>query len=73
MVISTELLLANAELVDERPITVLIDRPQVVEQPAPLADELEQPSPAVMVLLVGLEVLGEVSDSLGEERHLHLG
>jgi len=38
-----------------------------------LAHQLEQATSGVVVLLVGLEVLGELTDALGEERDLHLG
>jgi hypothetical protein len=36
----------------------------VVEQPPPATDQHQQASPAVMVLLVDLQVLGEVVDAL---------
>ena len=42
-------------------------------QPAALADELEQPAAAVVVVLVRAQVLGEVADALGEQRDLDLG
>src|SRR5204863_967310 len=46
---------------------------EVVEERAALADHLEQAAAAVMVLVIALEVLGEVRDPLGEERDLDLG
>jgi len=49
------------------------EEPPASEQaPAP-AHEHQKPPPTVMVLLVDLQVLGEVVDALGEERDLHLG
>src|SRR5690606_34562646 len=36
-------------------------------------DHLQESPPRVMVLLVGLQVLGELVDPLGEDRDLHLG
>ena len=66
-------LLAELELLDERAIALEVARLQVVEQATTLTDHLEQAAPAVVVLLVGLEVLGERRDALGEERDLHLG
>jgi hypothetical protein len=38
-----------------------------------LADQLEQATTTVVVVLVALEVLGELSDSLGEQGNLDLG
>ena len=46
---------------------------QVVQQPAPAADHLQQAAPRVVVLLVRLQVLGEPVDPLGQDRDLHLG
>src|SRR3546814_18608513 len=45
----------------------------LVQQPAALADHLQEALPGMMVLAVGLEVLGEVLDALGEEGDLDLG
>jgi tRNA pseudouridine(55) synthase len=38
-----------------------------------LADQLEQPAAGMIVLAVGLEVLGQIVDALGEDRHLNFG
>ena len=43
---------------------------QVVEQAAAAVDHLQQAAPAVVVLLVLLEVLGELRDPRGEQRDL---
>ena len=45
---------------------------EVVEQAAPLTDELEQSSARVVVLLVDLEMLGQVADSVAEQSNLDL-
>src|SRR5688572_27001100 len=66
-------LLANPERVDELAIAVDTLRLEIVEEPATLTDQLQEPTARMMVLRVGLEVLREVSDPLGEERDLHLG
>src|ERR1700730_190182 len=66
-------LLADPQSVDELLVAVAVLRLEIVEQTAPLADQLEQAAPRVVVLLVRLEVLGEVVDPLRQERHLHLG
>ena len=45
----------------------------VVEQPATLTYQHEKASATVVVLLVDLEVLGEVRDTCGKQRNLNLG
>src|ERR671927_520468 len=67
------LLPAQTEASDQGPVPLDVVLPDVVEQSAPAAHEHEQSPAAVVVLLVGLEVLGEVVDALGEERDLYLG
>src|SRR5690606_5841358 len=57
---------------DQVAVLARVRGPQIVEQLAPLADQLEQPPPGMEVLDVGLEVLGEAVDALGEERYLNL-
>ena len=57
-------------LLDQLRVAIGVLALQVVEQPAPLADELQQPAPGVMVLDVRLEVLRQVVDALAEERDL---
>src|SRR5579871_5094667 len=64
---------ANAELVDDGLVTLLVLTLHVVEELAALAHHLEEPATRVVVLLVRLEVLGEVVDPLGQDRNLDLG
>jgi hypothetical protein len=45
---------------------------KVIEQPSPLPDEHEESATGMVILLVGLEMLGEVVDPLGEDGHLHI-
>src|SRR5579872_904674 len=66
-------LLANAQLRDHGPVTLRIVRLQVIEQAAALADQHEQTAARGMILHVGLEVLGQIADTLAEDRDLHLG
>ena len=54
----------QAELRDERPVPLDVVAPEVVEQSPTLTHEHEQPTAAVMVLLVDLQVLGEVGDAV---------
>jgi hypothetical protein len=44
---------------------------QIVQQAATLPDELEEASPRVVVLLVDLEVFGQVANPVAQERDLH--
>src|SRR5919108_3047714 len=66
-------LFAQAQPLDQVAVLVRVLALQVIEQLAPLAHQLEQPAARVEVLDVGLEMLGEAVDALGEERDLHLG
>jgi hypothetical protein len=45
---------------------------EVPEQSPTLTNHHQQTSPAVMVLLIDLQVLSEVVDALGQQRHLDL-
>jgi hypothetical protein len=46
---------------------------EVPEQSPPLTDHHEQTSPAVMILVMGFQVLGEVVDALTQQGNLDLG
>ena len=63
---------AQAERVDQLAVAVEVLALQVIEQRAALADHLQQATPAVVVLVVVLQVLGQVRDALGQERDLNL-
>src|SRR5947207_2667324 len=60
-------LFANAELVDDRAIPREVGLLEVIEKTAAAADELQKAAAAVMILRVRLEVLGQVSDAIGEK------
>src|SRR4051812_35784038 len=66
-------LAAQAELADERAVALEVLLLQVVQEAAALADEHEQPTTGVVVVLVLAEVLGEVVDPPRQQRDLHLG
>ena len=66
-------LLTDAQSRDDGTVSLDIYLGQVVEQRAALTDHLEEAAAGVMVLLVDLEVLGEVVDSPGEKSDLYLG
>src|SRR5690349_24392394 len=65
--------LANSELFRDGSVAFGVLLAQVLEQTPALADEHQETAAGVVVLLVGLEVVGETVDPLGEERDLHLG
>jgi len=46
---------------------------QIVEQLTALPDQFEKAATGMMVLLMALEVLRQIRDSLAEQRDLHLG
>src|SRR3990172_2045578 len=64
---------ADSELVDDRAVALRVPVLEVLEEPAPLADQHEQPPARVMVLAVLFEVVGQPVDALGEQRDLDFG
>src|SRR3954452_121564 len=63
----------QAETLDDRAVARDLGLLQVVQQPTALAHEQQQATTAVVVVLVRLEVVGEVADAVAEQRDLHLG
>ncbi len=66
-------LLSQAELADDRAVTLDVVLLQVVQQASSATDHLLQTAAAMEVLLVSLEVLGQVSDAVGQNSNLYLG
>jgi hypothetical protein len=66
-------LLAEAQFRDDCAVALDVCLVQIGKLSSPLADHLEQPSSAVVVLAVGAEVLREVVDPLGQKSDLHFG
>src|SRR5690606_6423860 len=64
---------AEAETLDQGPVARDVHRSQVPQQPAATADQQQQAAARGVVVLVLLQVLGEVADPLGEQRDLSLG
>lgn len=54
------LLPTNTKALDDRPVTGDLGLGQVLQQPATLPDKEQQPTAAVVIVLVALQVLGEV-------------
>ena len=67
------LLLAYLELFDNRAVTVDILALQILKQRTALTDHSKQTAARMVVVLVHLQVLGELVDSLGEDRNLNFG
>src|SRR5258705_758842 len=64
-------LVPQPEFLDDLPVSVDVRPLHVVEQATTRTDHLQQPTAAVMVLLVRPEVISEVVDALRQEGHLH--
>ena len=65
-------LLSDSELFDDCAVTLNIDLLEVSEKVSSVTYHLEKSATAVMVLVVGLEVLCEVVDAVCEKRDLNL-
>ncbi len=69
----TFILLTDAESRDNGAVSLDVNLDKVVEERSALTDHLEEAASGVMILLVDLEVLGQVVDSLGEKSDLNFG
>src|SRR5690242_1691385 len=63
-------LLAKPELRDEGGVAIAFGLAKVIEQRPPLVDQHQQTAARMVVLRMGLEMLGEILDPLGEDRDL---
>ena len=68
-----QVLLADAQLGDDRAVTLDVLLRQIVQQTAALTDHLVHAQTAVVVVGMLLEMLGQLADALGEDRDLDLG
>jgi len=66
-------LATQSQSCDQGPVTLHVLFLEVPKQSPPLTDHHEQTTPAVMILGMDLQVLGEMAYSLGQQRHLDLG
>ena len=66
-------LLAQAELSDDGAVTLDVLLLEIGKEVTTATDHLQEATTAVVVLLVGLEVLVEVVDAVGEQCDLYLG
>lgn len=69
----TQILTADAKLLDKLQIALTVAGCDVAEQTATLTDELEETAAGSKVFLVDFEVLGEFLDSLSVDSNLNCG
>src|SRR5690348_2416417 len=62
----------QAETADQRLVALGVLALQVAEQAAAMVDHLQEATTRVVVLLVRLEVVGQLLDARGQQRDLHL-
>src|SRR3981189_2817959 len=60
----------QAKPVDQGAVALHVDLGPVLEQPAPPANQQQQSAPGVVVVLMQLQVLGQVGDPLAQQRDL---
>jgi hypothetical protein len=65
-------LLPQAELIDDLAVPVEIIDPKIFQMSTTLPDHLEKAPPGMMVLLVRLQMFGQVVDASAQERDLNL-
>ena len=63
--------IAETKLLDELPVSIDFRALHVVQEPAALADELEQPLTTVVILFVSAEMVRQIVDALREQRNLN--
>ncbi len=68
-----ERLFSQSQLADDCAVTLNVNLLQVVEQISSVTDHLLKSAAAVEVLLVGLQVRGQIGDASGQNCDLHLG
>ena len=68
-----DVLSPQLEALDELLVAVVICALEVIEQTSALADDAHQAASRVMILLVELEVLGELGEPLRQQGYLDLG
>src|SRR5690606_11378139 len=69
----SQFLLTQTQLLDQRVVARHILLLEVGEQATALVDHHQQTAARVVVLVVILEVLGQVADPFGKDRDLHFG
>lgn len=70
--VRVRLLLADSQAVDQVFIAVEIRLLKIIQESTTLAYEFQKTTARVVILLVGLEMLGQIADPLAKYGHLHL-
>ena len=68
-----QLLLSETELLNDSSVSLDVNLLEVVEEVSSVTNHLEETTAAMIVLVVALEMLGEVSYSVGKDSDLNLG
>jgi hypothetical protein len=63
----------KTKTLDQRAVTVDVDLLQVIEKTTTITDHQKQTTTGVVIVLVGLEMLGQIGDTLAQQRDLNLG
>ena len=66
-------LLTDTEALDRRAVSLDVLALHVVQQATTTTDELQQAAATVMVFAVGLEMLGQLDNPVGQQSYLNLG
>ena len=66
-------LLSDVQLLDDRTVAFNVNLLEVAQQVSSVADHLGQAATAVVVVMVVLEVLGQIVDAVGQNGDLNLG
>lgn len=67
------MLSTKTKTLDQGAVTVDVDLLQVIEKTTTIADHQQQATTRVVIVLVGLQVLGQIGDTLAQQRNLNLG
>ena len=67
------LLSAQADAFDQLRVTIFVLALEVIQQPPAFSDHDDEAAPGMEIMLVDLEVFGEVDDPFAQDRDLHLG
>lgn len=66
------LLSTETETLNQGTVTVDVDALEVIKHTTTIADHQQQTTTGVVIMLVLLEVLGQISDTLGQQSNLDL-
>jgi hypothetical protein len=64
---------AQAQVIDDGAVSLNVVAPYIIEETAAAADQHQQPATRMVILLVGLQVLGEILNAMGKQAYLDFG